>query len=266
MLSTIASLEVLPRFRALSDADIEEKGPGDLVTVADRRAEERLTIALTALLPGSTVVGEEAVSADPGTLERLRGDDPVWIVDPVDGTANFVRGSERFAMLVALAYGGEVVASWTYAPALDVLTTARLGGGAVHDGRHVRVPTTPTRRPGRDAVRRPRVRLTHPVYLSDDHRTRLDRLRTGRYTVEESTSAGLEYVDVVLGHTDALVYTWGHPWDHAAGLLLLKEAGGTSHNVDGSPFALTGGNALPLIATADPELANHLAAHLNDEA
>jgi fructose-1,6-bisphosphatase/inositol monophosphatase family enzyme len=90
-------------------------------------------------------------------------------------------------------------------------------------------------------------------------------MRGGEYTVEESTSAGLDYVDLVLGRTDALVYTWGHPWDHAAGLLLLEEAGGTSHNVDGSPFSLTGGNALPLIATAGPGLANRLAAHLNDE-
>ena len=108
---TVAA-EILPRWRRLAQHDIAEKtGPGDLVTVADKEAERRLTEVLTALLPGSVVVGEEAVHADPGVLGRIGGAEPVWIVDPVDGTANFVAGKEEFATLVALADGPELIAS-----------------------------------------------------------------------------------------------------------------------------------------------------------
>lgn len=300
LMLVVACDEVLPRFGALSDADVTEKGPGDLVTTADRRAEERLTEGLTALLPGSRVVGEEAVHADAGVLRELDGDRPVWIVDPVDGTANFVRGDERYCMLVALATGGKVQASWTYAPSLGLLATARLGGGALYNGRPVRVPGAPavtdaddasgtdgsaagaagakaargsksasprtraakTAGTAKNAAARPRLRLTHPTYLRPEHKDMLARLRTPEFTVEPSTSAGLEYVDLVRGDADALVYTWENPWDHAAGLLLLAEAGGTAANLDGSPFALSGGNNLPLIAAANEDLTADLTKRL----
>ncbi|MGW6461793.1 inositol monophosphatase family protein, partial [Streptomyces sp. NPDC055078] len=130
-----AAAEIMPRYRQLAAHDIVEKdGPHNLVTTADRRAEEHLTASLTALLPGSVVVGEEAVHADPSIYEALRGDAPVWIVDPVDGTRQFVRGERGFCTLVALARRGELLASWTYAPVLDELAIAVRGLGARLDG------------------------------------------------------------------------------------------------------------------------------------
>ncbi|GAA3076992.1 hypothetical protein GCM10020254_21260 [Streptomyces goshikiensis] len=112
-----AAVEIMPRFRQLADHEVDEKsGPHDLVTVADRKAEEHLTAALTRLLPGSAVVGEEAVHADPAVYGALRADAPVWIVDPVDGTRQFVNGDPAFCTLVALAVRGEILASWTFAP------------------------------------------------------------------------------------------------------------------------------------------------------
>lgn len=131
-----AAAEILPRFRQLAAHEIAEKsGPHDLVTVADRGAEEHLTAALTTLLPGSVVVGEEAVAADPSSYEAIRGDAPVWIVDPVDGTRQFVRGEPGFCTLVALAHHGELLASWTYAAALDEMAVAVRGGGARLNGK-----------------------------------------------------------------------------------------------------------------------------------
>ncbi|CAM5267068.1 3'(2'),5'-bisphosphate nucleotidase CysQ [Streptomyces badius] len=109
-----AAAEIVPRHRKLAAHEIIEKsGPHDLVTAADRLAEEHLTAALTKLLPGSVVVGEESVHADPAVYDALGGDAPVWIVDPVDGTRQFVRGEAGFCTLVALAQHGEIHASWT---------------------------------------------------------------------------------------------------------------------------------------------------------
>lgn len=134
-----AAAEIMPRFRQLAAHEIDQKnGPHDLVTDADRKAELYLTEALSALLPGSVVVGEEAVHADPASYEAIQGDAPVWIVDPVDGTRQFVHGEPGFCTLVALAQGGILRASWTYAPALDRFAVAIRGQGATLDGEPLR--------------------------------------------------------------------------------------------------------------------------------
>ena len=108
---------VLPRFQNLGDGEIDTKtSPTDLVTIADREAEARLTTALTAILPGSVVVGEEAVSADPQVLDAIAGEAPVWIVDPVDGTRNFAAGQTPFCVMVGLAVAGVPVGAWIWRP------------------------------------------------------------------------------------------------------------------------------------------------------
>src|SRR4029079_12529606 len=98
-----AAQEIVPRWRRLAEHEVDQKaGPHDLVTAADRRAELYLTEALAALLPGSVVVGEEAVHANPASYEAIKGEAPVWIVDPVDGTRYFVHGDPGFGTLVTL--------------------------------------------------------------------------------------------------------------------------------------------------------------------
>ena len=101
LLRTAARAEILPRFRRLASADIREKGPGDLVTVADEESERQLTRRLMDLVPNSVVIGEEAVAADSKVLDRVFDDAPVWIVDPVDGTSNFAAGKPAFGVIVA---------------------------------------------------------------------------------------------------------------------------------------------------------------------
>ena len=136
----VAAEVVLPKFRTLAAHEILEKAAGETVTVADRASEAELSRRLTDLLPGALVVGEEETAADPGVLEHLSGDQPVWVIDPIDGTHNFARGNPRYATLVALAHRGELLGSWTFAPELDLMATARAGAGAVIEGRPVRLP------------------------------------------------------------------------------------------------------------------------------
>ncbi|MFF2925108.1 inositol monophosphatase family protein [Streptomyces celluloflavus] len=247
-----AADEIMPRFRQLAAEDIVEKnGPHDLVTVADRLAEEQLTAALSALLPGSRVVGEEAVHADPTVLDALSGDAPVWIVDPVDGTRQFVHGDPGFATLVALAHRGEVLASWTYAPALDLMAVARRGAGAELNG----VPLhTGTPVPG--AVLD--VAISHFDFTTDDQKRVLAALDTDGIAPRPCGSAGLEYLYVARGEIDATAFSWENSWDHAAGLLLVHEAGGASGTVAGRPFRIEGGNALPFTAARDAETARRI--------
>ncbi|SDJ55323.1 inositol monophosphatase family protein [Streptomyces indicus] len=251
-----AAEEITPRFRQLAAHEVVQKnGPHDLVTVADRLAEQHLTRSLTALLPGSVVVGEEAVHADPSILEALHGDAPVWIVDPVDGTRQFVHGDPGFCTLVALARRGEVLASWTYAPARDEMAVAVRGRGVQLNGQPL--------------VRRPaaadcelQVATSHPDFTTPDQKRALLGLRTEGVAPRPCGSAGLEYLAIAKGELDAVAFSWENSWDHAAGLLLVTETGGGHLTVAGEPFRIGGGNALPFTAARDAETVRRIVALL----
>lgn len=247
-----AAVEIMPRYRQLAAHEIvEKKGPHDLVTTADRQAEEHLTASLTALLPGSVVVGEEGVHADPGLLKHLGGDAPVWIVDPVDGTRQFVHGEPGFSTLVALAHHGELLASWTYAPARDLMAIARRGRGAVLNGEPLRAGVP---EPGKTLE----VAISHYDFTTDGEKRALSGLLTDGVEPRPCGSAGLEYLNIARGHLDAIAFTWENAWDHAAGLLLVAEAGGASATLSGEPFRIAGGNALPFTAARDEATVRHI--------
>ncbi|KOU55041.1 inositol monophosphatase [Streptomyces sp. MMG1533] len=247
-----AAAEIMPRFRRLAAHEVDQKsGPHDLVTDADRKAELYLTEALGALLPGSVVVGEEAVHANPASYEAIQGDTPVWIVDPVDGTRQFVHGNPGFCTLVALAQGGVLHASWTYAAARDQLATAVRGRGAFLDGErlHAGVPD-----PGRDL----RIATSHPDYTTEEQKRALLGLWTEGVAPRACGSAGLEYLAVARGELDATAFSWEAAWDHAAGLLLVEEAGGAHLTLTGEPFRVTGHNTLPFTAARDAATARRV--------
>ncbi|MFF6994901.1 inositol monophosphatase family protein [Streptomyces sp. NPDC008313] len=247
-----AATEIMPRFCRLAAHEVDQKsGPHDLVTDADRNAELFLTEALPALLPGSVVVGEEAVHADPASYDAIRGDAPVWIVDPVDGTRQFVHGDPGFCTLVALSLRGVVQASWTFAAARDEFATAVRGRGAVLNGVPLRSGSPG---PGRDLE----VATSHPDFTTEEQKRALLALRTDGVAPRPCGSAGLEYLAVARGALDATAFSWEAAWDHAAGILLVEEAGGAHLTSAGRPFRVTGGNTLPFTAARDEATARRV--------
>lgn len=230
LLREVAATAILPVFRRLDSADVMEKAPGEVVTVADRRAEELLEAGLRRLLPGSVVVGEETVAADPATLDRLHGDGPVWVVDPLDGTANFAAGRRPFAVMVALRQGGATRVGWILEPVADTLTVAEAGSGAYVDGVRVGVPAGPPLPAAalRGAVSR---------YLPEELRStmapglaRLGEIGPGQHC------AGWEYPQILTGAQQFVLFWRTLPWDHLAGVLLIEEAGGVARRFDGDRY------------------------------
>ena len=121
LLRAAARTEILPRFRQLGAGAVRAKsGPLDLVTDADEAAERRIAAGLAALFPGCAVVGEEAATADPALLRRLDGAELAFVVDPVDGTANFAAGVPVFGCMAAALVRGEIVAAWIHDPIGDL--------------------------------------------------------------------------------------------------------------------------------------------------
>ena len=117
LLRAAAEEAILPRWRRLTPDQVAEKSrPDDLVTVADTEAETIITAGLQQIRPGTPVIGEEAVAADPSLVDGLTTLPEYWLVDPVDGTGNFVEGSPDFGVMVALVEAGEVRAGWIWLP------------------------------------------------------------------------------------------------------------------------------------------------------
>jgi fructose-1,6-bisphosphatase/inositol monophosphatase family enzyme len=230
LMRAAAQTAILPLYQRLTAGDVEEKAPGDVVTVADRWAEELLGSGLIGLLPGSTVVGEEGVAADPALLDRLADAGPVWLVDPLDGTANFVAGQEPFAVMVALLVGGVTRTGWILDLVTDQLVVAEAGAGAYLDGRRI---TADQSAPPLSALRG-NVRskyLPPPLGAAVDRRAVL----LGE-ALPGTGCAGREYPDVVTGVQDFALFWRTLPWDHAAGVLLTHEAGGVARGLDGRPY------------------------------
>jgi fructose-1,6-bisphosphatase/inositol monophosphatase family enzyme len=230
LIREVAATVVLPRFRRLHDDQVQAKAPGDVVTIADHESEQALTAGLTALLPGSTVVGEEAVAADVGVLDRLADRGAVWIVDPVDGTNNFAAGKTPFAVMVALLRDAEPAAAWIYDVVDDRMTLAEAGSGAYIDG--VRVKTR-VDDPGARALHGVVAQKYLPVDLRDRSAANAHRLAG---VTEGHHCAGYEYPAVATDEQQFALFWRVLPWDHVPGSLILREAGGTVLHLDGSAY------------------------------
>ncbi len=222
---------ILPRFRTLAEGEAEEKSPGEIVTIADREAEAILTQGLSALRPGALVLGEEASAADPNLLPAFHaGDAPTWLVDPLDGTANFAAGKEPFAVMVALVEGRETVAAWMLDPVADRLAVAVRGGGAFLDGARIRTPQGPA---DAGALRGAVLTRFLPPPLKAQIEARSGRLAA---ILPGWRCSGRDYPDIAIGEQDFALFWRGLPWDHAPGALFLEEAGGRTARLDGAPY------------------------------
>ena len=239
IIKNISQEEVLPRFNHLSVSDIDTKNSSeDLVTTADTQTEKRLTEELTALLPDSLVVGEEAAFKNPDVLNFLKDDKPVWVIDPIDGTMNFAYGRSEIGVVVALVYHGETIAGWLFNPVYKKMIMGEKGGGAWFENKRLKVARVNDLHKMTGVVGR-RVAfkdpdLPKPVWWG---------------------SASFGYMLLVSGGTHYSAYRTKiiKPWDHAAGVMLHAEAGGYTAYVDGSLYT-------PLIG------ANHLISAPNKEA
>jgi fructose-1,6-bisphosphatase/inositol monophosphatase family enzyme len=224
----VAEAEILPRFRRLASADIREKGPGDLVTVADEESERQLTRRLMELVPNSVVIGEEAVAADQKVLDRVFGEAPVWIVDPVDGTSNFAAGKPAFGVIVAYVQRGETLAGWIHDPLGKRTAIAMKGEGAWSGSDRLR--TTPAASlPDMSGILSSR-------YFDKETRDRLDDRKQQLARTFSLRCAAHEYLTLNSGEAHFSLYRRIMPWDHAAGTLMHAEAGGYHAKLNGDAY------------------------------
>lgn len=205
---------------------IEYKGEVDLVTVADRKSEALILERIRGRWPSHDILGEEGGLHDKGSDYR-------WYVDPLDGTTNFAHGFPVFCVSLALEHKGERIAGVVYDPTRDELFSAEKGSGAYQNGERIQVSKTArlaeslvaTGFPSHKRHQNPNIYFYHQITL-----------RT--HGVRRAGSAALDLCCVACGRFDGFWEFNLNPWDTAAGVLLVEEAGGRVTDFRGGPFAI----------------------------
>ncbi|MCL2468933.1 MAG: inositol monophosphatase [Alphaproteobacteria bacterium] len=228
---------IQPHFRNLRAHEIHFKGEDDPVTVVDEDVEVVLQQRLLDILPSARVVGEEAFSEDPSILSVFEDDDPVWIIDPLDGTKAFIAGEPVYGVIVALAHKKETLAGWLYDPSSDEFVTAQKGAGAFYKGTKLKVlPPAPLSA------------MTGVVssYILESYKRCTAVHVNDKPRFYRMLSACHDYARLVVGiphfsrqTPQVHFYCWLRnctPWDSAAGILINTEAGGYTAHWDGEPF------------------------------
>jgi myo-inositol-1(or 4)-monophosphatase len=221
-------------FGEVQNLQVSVKGPGDFVSQADFRAEKIVREELMKSRPTYGFLGEES--------EEIKGTDGAhrWIVDPLDGTTNFLHGIPQFAVSIALERNGEIVAGVIFNPATDELYTAEKGGGAFLNDRRIRVGA---RKVLSDCV----IGCGVPHLGRGQHGKFLVELRHVMNEVSgvrRMGAAALDLAYVAAGRLDGFWEAQLNAWDIAAGILLIKEAGGFVSDMKGAQEMFENGTVL----------------------
>lgn len=227
---------------------VREKSRANLVTEADEASQSAIVGHLQSAFPDHGFLGEENLN------QRHADSDSFWIIDPLDGTSNYVHGFPYYAVSIALYAQGRLQVGVIYDPNRDETFSAQAGAGAFLNGR-------PISTSGETDVSRAMAMASLPIAASPEHPAVLRFLKAlGRLqTVQRSGSAALNMAYVAMGRIDAFWSTSLHPWDVAAGALLVQEAGGVVTDVAGAPVDIFVPN---LLAAASGPLQRDLSAVL----
>ena len=237
--------EIMPRFRNLAHEMIDTKtGPEDLVTIADKNAEDIISDAVRTVFPEAAIVGEEAVAENPSLLNHIKDADWCVIIDPIDGTWNYANGLTTFGTIIAVTYKGETVFGLLYDPVMDDWIMAEKGSGAFY--------CSADNAPKRLDVRKAAKGLTGliPLFLfQEPRRTKLCSVLPSFKRAYSLRCSCHEYRLLSQAGVDFCISVEMKPWDHAAGTLIMEEAGGSVGLIDGRPYRPASPDGVLLSAT-----------------
>ena len=232
---------------------VEYKGDVDLVTVADRASEKLITERIRQRWPQHGIMGEEGTRSDLGNDYR-------WYVDPLDGTTNFAHSYPVFCISLALEYKGERIVGVIFDPTRDEMFTVERGGGAFVNDQRIQVSSVSnlaeclvaTGFPSHKRHKNPNIYFYHQITLKT-------------HGVRRAGSAALDLASVAAGRFDGFWEFNLNPWDTAAGVLLVEEAGGRVTDFTGQPFQIASREVLASNGIVHPDLVREFQAIFKGE-
>lgn len=256
VIAEIAAAEIAPHFGKLEKDAIRQKSSAtDLVTRVDEAAEAALMKALGALDPGAAFVGEEAAAANPAIVAALSGPGRFWVVDPLDGTRNFVNGAPEFGTIVAYVADGETLMGFIHAVPENACAIAVRGEGVSWKGAAPVIA---------DGAATP-LGLRSTGWLTPEWRERLTASLRRNVDSRPGHCSAYAYLKLMKGEVDFKLSSRIHPWDHAAGALILAELGGRAAFLDrGECYSPRDTIDAPLLAAAPGRNWNDIAQRLLD--
>ncbi len=221
------------KFRSEHEPDVETKGKNDFVTQIDKATEKKLVEALSKLLPEAGFITEEKTSNKKGVLYN-------WIIDPIDGTTNFIHGLFPFAISIALMREKQIVAGVVYEMGLDECFYAWENGPALLNGLPIQVSKAPTVADSLIATGFPYTQYS----LMDPFMESLDYFMKNSHGLRRLGSAATDLAYVACGRFDAFYEYNLHAWDVAAGAFLIQRAGGKVTDFNGGDNYIFGGEII----------------------
>ncbi len=223
ILLNISKKNIIPSFGNLNKNQISYKHGIDIVTDVDIAVEIELNHLLSKLLKNSNFIGEETYSKDPSILNYYLSEDFCWTVDPIDGTNNFAKSKEKFAVMIALTKNKKIIQSFIYKPITEEFMYTDINGVYLNGNKlKLNKDTKIENATGSISVK----------YWDKEKRIKIFEIKDKFLNINSYGSIGCEYFDIALGQRNFAILSRLHPWDHIPGVFIVRRAGGHDCHFD----------------------------------
>jgi len=223
ILYNISKNLILPSFGNLAEKQISYKDGKDIVTDIDISVEEQLSKLLPKLVKNSNFIGEETYAKNPSILNNYLSEEYCWTVDPIDGTSNFVKSKERFAVMVALTKKNKIIQSFIYKPLSEDFMYADNTGAFLNNNK---------------ITLNKKIKIKNAIgsisikYWDEIIKEKILSIKDKFQNINSYGSIGCEYFDIAKGIRDFAVLSRLYPWDHIPGVFIVRKAGGHDCHFD----------------------------------
>ena len=217
ILYNISKKIIVPSFGNLKSNQISYKNEKDIVTEIDLAVEQELSLSLPKLLKNANFIGEEIYAKNPSILKYYLLDNYCWTVDPIDGTSNFAKSKDRFAVMVALTKNKKILQSFIYKPITEEFMYADnsatfLNNKKIKLNKNTEIENS--------------IGSISTKYWDEDKKIKLLAIKEKFRNINSYGSIGCEYFDIALGKRDFALLSRLYPWDHIPGVFIVRQAGG----------------------------------------
>ena len=225
---------ILPKYKNLKENDIQYKNGTDLVTTVDIAVEKELKKNLLKIIPSSNFIGEEEYAENKKILNFYQENSYCWTVDPIDGTSNFAKGKDKFAIMIALTLKEKIIFSWIYKPLDNVMCNAIYNEGAFIDNHKIQTKGVNTLKEASGSI--------SSKYWDESDLEKIKLLKNVFSEVKSYRCIGYEYVDISIGKRNFAILSKLSPWDHIPGILIVRESGGSDIDFNNKKYDFTSKN------------------------